>query len=692
MSTPLTDFVRQLSSDRAQPSAELAEEVWGVLRAMLRAEMRRRSSWHHPPAYLGVIGHAGWTSFDKGSDALDELVGQLYQFVFVRRRRSLSDQAERKASVDGLVALNVRNFLLDIQKRHDPVGFRVFEVLRRVVRDEIADGRLHHVGGDPRVRNDTLVSKDPWNGDSRSIETAILAVNPTPLATRWASLHLEEIVTASHAAFGELRRQLGSELAAWLDDGKPGVQFAALATPLKQQIRQGWARLLGDSLTPSAMDDRAAARSRARFADLSRCVRRGIAELESRRKHRLYLERLWEFLESFAAEGPGFSELGVEIAELPSHRRMAKLLDIPRERIPELLDTLGEQLRACRVELGAAEPPHPWEMEMPPSDVPPSEDHAQLLAFESAAQKSRSAAGPDSTASPAWRVGDILRLPAADVAGVYWLLLAPGKAAGSVRAAAVDSSPLLGPEDIPLQELHPGDPWVVRQRFQLELPAALLKAGQPVDRIEAAVLGEALAAPESSGLARLDEELQAYRDWIEEGPERAHRELQAAVAAAPVRIADRRPRRRQPPWMAWAVAALVVVSAGLGIQLLQMRSALERLSRPIFDPPERQVTFQGNQRGGPDPIEIPPGTSEVLITFFRYTPSAYDAYRIEVLDEAGRRLHITEPALPKPSYTLTVPIALLDRPLVRFRLLGITGDTSTVVDEQRVVFRFVEEP
>jgi hypothetical protein len=159
-----------------------------------------------------------------------------------------------------------------------------------------------------------------------------------------------------------------------------------------------------------------------------------------------------------------------------------------------------------------------------------------------------------------------------------------------------------------------------------------------------------------------------------------------------VRIADRQRARRQPAWRTWALAAMVAVSAGLGIQLLRMHSTLQDLSRPIFDPYSKEIAFQGGTRGMPEVVEIPAGTKQVQLTFLLGDSSDHGAYRIEVLDGAGRSLYLTEAAPAQDYYILTLRPAMLRHPLVRFRLLGITDDTTTVVDEQRIVFRFEEEP
>jgi hypothetical protein len=134
-----TRFLRNLEPDGPleQENGDF-DEVWTALRRLLVSELRRRSLWSLPPACLGIYGCATWAD----PEAVEELVADCFVFIFAERFRSLKAQLRNKPNVEGLILRNVRNFLHETQRRHDPVGFRVFTVLRSAVRGALSTGEL----------------------------------------------------------------------------------------------------------------------------------------------------------------------------------------------------------------------------------------------------------------------------------------------------------------------------------------------------------------------------------------------------------------------------------------------------------------------------------------------------------------------------------------------------------------------
>ncbi|HEY0781078.1 MAG TPA: hypothetical protein VGE98_01385, partial [Thermoanaerobaculia bacterium] len=74
------------------------------------------------------------------------------------------------------------------------------------------------------------------------------------------------------------------------------------------------------------------------------CLERSVERVaEPPARSRDYLRRLLTFLKSHAAE-----RQAARPDELPSQRQLAQLLEIPRERLPELFRTLRELAETCR--------------------------------------------------------------------------------------------------------------------------------------------------------------------------------------------------------------------------------------------------------------------------------------------------------------------------------------------------------
>ena len=131
-----TDHVRALGTGEPLDSRRF-ETLWAALRAALRGELKRRGLWDSPPSYLGIYGSGSWETADGGKtheSALEELLVECYSYIFISRLRSLQAQLSLKTNIDGLVFLNIRHFLHERQKQHDPIGSQVFEVLQSAVR------------------------------------------------------------------------------------------------------------------------------------------------------------------------------------------------------------------------------------------------------------------------------------------------------------------------------------------------------------------------------------------------------------------------------------------------------------------------------------------------------------------------------------------------------------------------------
>ncbi len=353
MNLIFTEYVRSLDAG-IEPTPESFEAAWGKLREALRSEMMKRSVWSAPPSYLGIYGSHSWS--EKG--ALEELLSDCYSFIFVRRLPGLEALLEVQENIEGLVFRNIRNFLFEKQKHHDPLGYRVFRVLRTATRQSIAAGALHVLAGDPRVGNATILAFSPGCGLARA--------RPEDLSERirpWSDELLPELVTARGAKLDAVVGDLCRCLARLAAQGIEGFRFKDLIAPLKQAVRGCWNAVWQSSQGDLAFDDGdgefvnlvrlvrpdSGFEERDLFQALLACVAEALDRLEARRKTRAYLEKLWAFLRNHAAEQePAPDPDARRASTLPSRRRIATLLDIPRYRFPELHGTLGNLVETCR--------------------------------------------------------------------------------------------------------------------------------------------------------------------------------------------------------------------------------------------------------------------------------------------------------------------------------------------------------
>ncbi len=374
----LTAYVRQLG-DRLEPvSGPVFDRFWQALVSATQRELRRRGLWNSPPRFVGLEAAETWSD-----EALAELVSDCYVFL-MQRIQTLHQHLKLKPNVDGLVLLNVKHFVYERQKRCDPLGFRIFDITRAAVRQAIDQGTLRVVAGDPRIQNSTLLEprrRTVLEGSPtlESPEAATPEEGTGPpqahhLLRESCETWVDALIPELLLAHGRQRQAVASRLAqalATLDSRDVGsLTFKVLVDGLKAAARirwkavwvqdQGWEEPVEKGQPSGGYRSRPASPSSAivlqpltfededHFRVLTREVSEAVESAGVTMPHRQHLTRLWEFLRTSSAD-PGS-------ATVPSRRRVAELLDIPRYLLPELYTQLGKIIEHCREQV---QPPTP---------------------------------------------------------------------------------------------------------------------------------------------------------------------------------------------------------------------------------------------------------------------------------------------------------------------------------------------
>lgn len=344
-----TEHVRTLTLANRAP-AELSLEFFDKLRSAVVGELRRRSLWGLRPARLGVYGAASWSE----PGALDELVADCYVAAVLERLPSLAAQLRRKDNIEGLVFRNIGNYLYEQQRRHDPLGFRTFNVLQRSARRAIRGGRLRVLAGDRAVRNSTVlgpVSESAPESDEPFAER-VQDIVPAWIDDRiWPDL-----VTARGRALDSVETRLAERLEELVKLATQ-VRFRDVVTPLKNETRRRWQALWSHSGDRAQDEDGEVFRvvrrlqpcfgyeERQELDKLLDCIDEAIERAAETPVTSEYLWRLWSFLRFRVADD--------DCEEAPSRRRIAELLEIPRNRMADLFVLLAEWTESCREVLGA---------------------------------------------------------------------------------------------------------------------------------------------------------------------------------------------------------------------------------------------------------------------------------------------------------------------------------------------------
>ncbi len=350
----------------SEPEKRDVVPVLAELKRALRAEIKRRGLWETSPTYLGVYGAERWEPGSSGrGGALEELLADCFSYIFVDRLRSLGAQLRVKPDIEGLVYLNVRHFVHERQRDCDPLGARVFQVLHRALRAAVEEGDLAVLAGDPRIRNETMLT---FNSGGEDVPVQDRAERVAHRVARWCDDLLPDLVTATGRKEDPLVERLRVRLVELWDEGFDVFSFQELIDPLKAEVRGRWATILGSGRerlgvagpAPASAGDGTAWGDRAKTADaiepasdllleqrdgfraLVACVVRAVARMPGDERSRRPVERLWGYLRIWAKEG------GLVGDRLPSNRELSVLLGLPRERIPGAMDVLRRLIDACR--------------------------------------------------------------------------------------------------------------------------------------------------------------------------------------------------------------------------------------------------------------------------------------------------------------------------------------------------------
>jgi hypothetical protein len=162
MASILTDHVRDFGPD-SDPEARVLPEIG----RLLRQRMRRKNLLLAPPSYLGYHGVANW----QGAGAFDDITVDCYIYAVLARIEGLRNQLRARPNIDGLIVRNVDNFLLERQRRHDPVGYAIFQNVAGAVRAEAVMGHLAVEGAtDGRLHSSSVLRLDPSQLDAQAVD------------------------------------------------------------------------------------------------------------------------------------------------------------------------------------------------------------------------------------------------------------------------------------------------------------------------------------------------------------------------------------------------------------------------------------------------------------------------------------------------------------------------------------------
>jgi hypothetical protein len=702
VSGTFTEYVRGGSGDAPQDWSRF-DGVLRSLKNILVQELKRRDLWNAPPRYLGIFGGNRWDE----ADLLEELVLDCFEYVFVRRIRGLQNQARVHSNIDGLVVLNVQHFLHDAQRRHDPLGYRIFEIAHDAVESLLKAGSLHLLAGDPSIRNDTLLGFS-LQADDSSIQS------PDPSLIRgWNDSLMPDLVTAWHRE--SVVEELAARVAGLSSEGYAVLRFRDLVHPLKEDARARWLAMVweGTELAPGTetldastllipvLEPRQTLEEEQNYQRLLTCIAREIEQSPADERTKGYQRRLLSFLRQWAAaleEGPG-------AGPPPPDSRMGELLQIPRGRIQGLKEALGNLTNICRGRKAISEEGHPaWSTRKParvPAQVVPLEarlmklsqrrERLGRLSLEAIAETTRQ---PADGALPA--VGDTMIFPDAE-AGLEWLLVTRDASRGSLFVP-LDAMPLVGARDLSLEE-QMGEPLTARCGFAVWLADDLVAVGSKARHVDEETIRQVRARVEDVERGTLtptlfEQEAEAdseYRAWserlrasslqIQERLETVERGTSGTTLLSPPLPKRRSWRAFSPAYALAAVLAIAVV--GLSVYVQSLRQRIHQAADPILLPSGSAGEIRlGSEERGLETRLVAAGEGHALLYLvFRDVPDS-PRYAVRLLNPRGEAWWQSRP-FARGEQLLILPVPAEP---VRFQLIGLGEDgKASILDDRRLV-------
>ena len=94
-----------------------------------------------------------------------------YIFAVLDRLKGLRNQLCTRPNIDGMIVLNIDHFLLERQRKHDPVGYAVFGNVEAVVQNAVAAEHLEVDGAtDGRIHGSSILRLDTSRPDTEAAD------------------------------------------------------------------------------------------------------------------------------------------------------------------------------------------------------------------------------------------------------------------------------------------------------------------------------------------------------------------------------------------------------------------------------------------------------------------------------------------------------------------------------------------
>ena len=224
-----TIIIKKLNQDSCFLPESVFHSLLKTMAKALRERMSQRGLWKSKTNYLGYLSAGNW---DQEANLFEEIVFDCYVFAIAKRIRSLRNAMQRFDNIDGLVYRNINNFLTELQRTHDPIGYAVAQNLICALQDAIELGVIIPDGlKKGKICNQTSFSfESSQMTDDPQLISKVLRNNQT-----WLKLRLKLAKRNKR-----VQQQLCKLICAFKDAGIKYFRFKTLVNIMKNDVRASY--------------------------------------------------------------------------------------------------------------------------------------------------------------------------------------------------------------------------------------------------------------------------------------------------------------------------------------------------------------------------------------------------------------------------------------------------------------------
>jgi hypothetical protein len=226
-----TVLIKKLNKNSCFLPESVFDSLLKTMAKALRERMSQRGLWKSPTDYLGYSSAGNW---NQDGSLFEEIVFDCYVFAIAKRLRSLGNAMQRFDNIDGLVYRNINNFLTELQRTHDPIGYAVAQNAICAIEQAIELGAVIPEG----LRRGKICNQTSFSFESSKVMDDPELISKVLINNnKWLKIRLSLAKRNKR-----VQQQLCELICAFKDAGIKSFNFKTLVDIMKEDIRASYVK------------------------------------------------------------------------------------------------------------------------------------------------------------------------------------------------------------------------------------------------------------------------------------------------------------------------------------------------------------------------------------------------------------------------------------------------------------------